>query len=191
MPVARDGRFRSGRAAPSVAFLGGDERCDTQLCRGQVDGDDARALVSVRSRMRSSGEPAEDQNVAGGDQLGAWIDVADDDDVARVMKGLPSAQRCHVVERARWGIDEPKLGSRQTSIRLGLQPAHARFAALAPLRDVAARAGEVGHKRAGPLRETRLARLEVQPLRERQRRQSIGGSAKRTQLDACGAEQSA
>jgi hypothetical protein len=85
----------------------------------------------------------------------AGVDVADDDDVARMVKHLSAAQRRGVVERGRRRFDcmEPRRGTSRR--RFGLL---ARYACLAPapaLRDIVASAGKVGNKRARRVREAR------------------------------------
>ena len=109
--------------------------------------------------MGDAGKPSEDEDVAGCEQFGAGINVADDDDIAGMMQHLSASQGRGVVERGRRRFHRVER-RRGTSKRwIGLLTRYACLASPAALRDIVARAGEVGNERARRIREARsLAR---------------------------------
>ncbi len=181
---------RRGPFSPSAAM----KRRDAQLRRREVEGIDARRFVALRTGVRDAGEPPEDQDVAGRDQLGAGVDVADDDDVAGVVERLAAAQRRRVIERRGRRVDDVQRRRLCSLRRLRHDAAHARLAALAALRDVVARSGEVGDQRARRVRERHdenRERFERQTLGQRQLLEVGCGAADRTQRNAGAVEDDA
>ena len=64
-----EGHLGFARGAPPL--VGGDRSRDAQLGRRELERDDARGEVALRAGVRGSAQRAEDQDVAGRDELGA------------------------------------------------------------------------------------------------------------------------
>ena len=165
------------RAPPAAARRRAMHGRDAQLRRRRGRARTrARLRRLARRRARRRAAP-EDDDVAAGDQFGAGIHVADDDDVADVMQRLAAAQRADVVERRRGGASTAGRRRRRSRrdgrrLRLRFGPADACLAALAALRDVGAGAGEIGDQRTGGLRQ--LGFGEIRVARRSQRPAALG-----------------
>ena len=160
-----------GAAFAAVVAAGRDDGRDAQLRRREFERDHARAAVALGAGVRDAAQRAEDDDVAGGHELGTRIHVADHDQVAEVVQRLAAAQRPAVVE----GRDADRDRTRRLRDRDGGRSDRgavcaAGVAGLAPPGQIGAGAGEVGDERARLLGEAHLAR---RPL-ARERRHVVG-----------------
>ena len=167
------------RAAVARAFdVDGDERRDAQLRRREFERDHARGDVALRARVRRAAQRAEDDDIAARDELGARIDVADDDD--RPDGAGATARRAACRDgRACSDAGPPAARRRSGPARSRARPKTGRGTDGSPrapaVREIGARAGEVRVERTRALgqlarRSARAARLRSKLADRRSRR---------------------
>ena len=110
-------------------------------------------VIALRARMCNTEQTSEHDNVAGCNELRTRIDVADHNDVARVMQALVRHATSDVIQctgRRRRNLQR-RNGLRRSSCNV--RTAYARLTALATIGNVGARAGEIGNQRARGIRK--------------------------------------